>query len=192
MRVIAGEARGRPLSGPASAITRPTSDLLRGAIFSMLESRGAFFTRVLDLFAGTGAMGIEALSRGAEWADFFEQDRRACAILTSNLRATGLIERGEVYCASLPGGLDRVREPYGLIFLDPPYQMARPDTLFQGIGGGLLDEETTIVYEHGHRTIPPANCGTLPLQITRCHGTTAVSLYYYGGGSSEHFGGTTL
>src|SRR5215472_10011097 len=108
MRVIAGSARGRHLR--AAADTRPTADLIKGAIFSMLEAlaykrgfepdeeEGDFaaaraWPRVLDLFAGSGGLGIEALSRGARSADFIERDRDAARILTANLRSTGLDDR---------------------------------------------------------------------------------------------------
>jgi len=178
MRVIAGAARGRPLVGPKGAGTRPTSDLLRGAIFSMLEARGASFTRVLDLYAGTGALGIEALSRGADWADFVERDRASCAVITANLARTGLAAQARVLCAALPAALARLRGPYGLIFVDPPYaDLAVSAVLAQLRFGGEVDAETTIAYEHSRRTIPPDVCGSLPRQLTRRHGDTAVSLY---------------
>jgi 16S rRNA (guanine966-N2)-methyltransferase len=178
MRVIAGEARGRPLQGPRGTATRPTSDLIRGAIFSMLEARGAVFDRVLDLYAGTGALGIEALSRGAEHADFVEQDRSACQTIAANLVRTGLSGRGHVICAALPGALARLAGPYQLLFVDPPYELAGVAALLSGLGsGGLIDEDTAIVYEHSRRTIPPEACGGMPLAVTRRHGSTAISLY---------------
>src|SRR5688572_1974291 len=98
MRVIAGSAKGRPLKAPDLPGLRPTSDLVRGAIFDII---GPYFDandRVLDLYAGTGALGIEALSRGAGWADFVEQNRRTCAAIRDNLAATGLADRGRVHC----------------------------------------------------------------------------------------------
>jgi 16S rRNA (guanine966-N2)-methyltransferase len=179
MRVIAGEARGRPLQGPKHAGTRPTSDLIRGAIFSMLEARGAVFDRVLDLFAGTGALGIEALSRGAAFAEFVERDRGVCRIIELNLDRTGLRSRGRVLCAPLPGALSRLAGPYQLIFADPPYGLADAAAVLDAVGAGaLVEDESTIVYEHARRTMPPEACGRLPLVVTRAHGSTAVSLYY--------------
>ncbi|HEY8838128.1 MAG TPA: RsmD family RNA methyltransferase [Dehalococcoidia bacterium] len=181
MRVIAGEARGRILHGPKSAGTRPTSDLARGAVFSMLESRGASFTRVLDLFAGTGALGIEALSRGADWADFIESDRAACGVIAANLVSTGFQQRAAVVCAALPVALRRVWGSYGLIFVDPPYGLDNLSAVWDRLReSGTIDPETTIAYEHSRRTIPPERCGPLPRIVTRAHGTTAVSLYYAG------------
>ncbi|MEE8385300.1 MAG: RsmD family RNA methyltransferase, partial [Dehalococcoidia bacterium] len=88
MRVIAGRAKGHRLAGPASRGTRPTSDLVRGAVFSALEAMGADMTRTLDLYAGSGALGIEALSRGGQWCDFVEKDGRACASIRENVAKT--------------------------------------------------------------------------------------------------------
>src|SRR3990172_6608743 len=101
MRVIAGRAKGHRLAGPPSRATRPTSDLVRGAIFSALGSLGADLSRVLDLYAGSGALGIEALSRGAGWCDFVERDPAACAVIRENLRATGFDGQARVYCLSV-------------------------------------------------------------------------------------------
>ena len=99
MRVIAGSARGHNLKGPKSDATRPTSDMVRGAMFAILESmvdlEGA---RVLDLYAGTGALGIEALSRGAAWCDFVEDDRATCRIIAENLAHTKLADLARVHC----------------------------------------------------------------------------------------------
>jgi 16S rRNA (guanine966-N2)-methyltransferase len=179
MRVIAGTARGRTLKGPASTATRPTSDLVRGVIFSMLEARGAEFARVLDLYAGTGALGIEALSRGAEWADFVERDRAACAVITANLDHTGFRDRSHVIRGALPAALDRLSGAYSLVLCDPPYAEAGLAEVQSGPAlTAAIDAGTTIVYEHDRRTMPPEEFATLPRQITRRHGDTAVSLYY--------------
>src|SRR5688572_24535053 len=129
MRVIAGSARGRTLKGPParrrgdrSGGARPSSDMVRGAVFSALEAMGADYTRVLDLYAGTGALGIEALSRGADWCDFVERDRVMAEVIRENLRLTGFDDRAKVY----PVAAGRVQEglvegPYTLVLADPPY-----------------------------------------------------------------------
>ncbi len=179
MRIIAGRARGRTLAGPRGAGTRPTSDKVRGAIFSMLEARGSTFSRVLDLYAGTGALGIEALSRGAEFAEFVERDRAACAVIAENLRRAGLSGQARVHCAALPAALSRVSGPFGLIFCDPPYAAAGVSETLERLRPGLeTDAASTIVYEHDRRTMPPELCAGLPRQVTRRHGDTSVSLYY--------------
>src|SRR3989304_6215810 len=97
--VIAGRAKGPPPAAPArGGATRPTSDLVRGAIFSALDSMGADLSRALDLYAGSGALGIEALSRGARRSDFVEKDPRACASIRQSLSKTGFEGQGEVLC----------------------------------------------------------------------------------------------
>src|SRR5437899_1457742 len=135
MRVISGRARGHHLR--AASQTRPTADLIKGAIFSMLEAlaykRGfepdedgnlaaaLAWPRALDLFAGSGGLGIEALSRGAQSAEFVEQERDAARIIQTNLRSTGLDDRARVHQASIAAALRIVRGPIDLVFLDPPY-----------------------------------------------------------------------
>ena len=89
MRVIAGKAKGHRLKVLKGTITRPATDLVRGAIFSILENSKSDWEQVLDLFSGSGALGIEALSRGASWADFVEQEPRCCAIIRENLEKVG-------------------------------------------------------------------------------------------------------
>src|SRR4030043_1701035 len=106
MRVIAGRAKGHRLAGPPSRATRPTSDLVRGAIFSALASLGADLSRVLDLYAGSGALGIEALSRGASWCDFVDRDRAACATIRQNLTLAGFQERARVLCLPVERALE--------------------------------------------------------------------------------------
>jgi 16S rRNA (guanine966-N2)-methyltransferase len=127
MRVIAGGLGGRRLQAPRGNVTRPTSDRVREALFAMLgELEGAC---VLDLFAGTGALGIEALSRGARTAVFVERDLGALRILNANLRALEIpgesaqVRRGDAL-AALRSARER-KETYDLVFIDPPYRQAR-------------------------------------------------------------------
>ena len=117
MRVIAGIAKGRVLKTPAS-ITRPTMDRVRAAIFSMLGERvpGA---RLLDLFSGTGAMGIEALSRGAHAVTFIDQDKKSTEVIRQNLELTKL--RGEIKQVDVISFLKHQQDCFDLIFADPPY-----------------------------------------------------------------------
>lgn len=117
MRVIAGTAKGRTLKTPAS-ITRPTMDRVRAAIFSMLGDRVPN-ARVLDLFAGTGAMGIEALSRGADSVVFVDQDKKSTEVIRQNLELTKL--RGEIKQVDAIAFLKHQQASFDLIFTDPPY-----------------------------------------------------------------------
>jgi 16S rRNA (guanine966-N2)-methyltransferase len=191
MRVIAGTARGRPLR--AVATTRPTADLIKGVIFSMLEAlaykRGfepdedgrmaaaLAWPRVLDLFAGSGALGIEALSRGAARADFVEQDRQAARVVQANLRATGLADQARVHQGAVDTMLRRVRQPIDLVLADPPYADATALSKVAEQLQRLLLPTSVVVFEQAADQPPLAAVGTLPLHNTRAHGHTRVSLY---------------
>jgi 16S rRNA (guanine966-N2)-methyltransferase len=121
MRITGGEARGARLRTLKGSETRPTADQVRKAMFDILASQVAG-SRVLDLFAGSGALGIEALSRGAAEAVFVESSRAACRLITDNLSTSGLGAKGVVKCITAEGFLSRARiQPFDLAFLDPPY-----------------------------------------------------------------------
>src|SRR3990172_784908 len=122
MRVIAGEAKGRPLKVPKTGTVRPTTERVREALFSILEAMGIEWGRVLDLFAGSGALGIEALSRGGEWADFVEENRRCCATIQENLENTGLAKRAHVYNLKVRHAINLLSPAYDLVLLDPPFR----------------------------------------------------------------------
>jgi 16S rRNA (guanine966-N2)-methyltransferase len=178
MRVIAGEARGVPLRAPRGMETRPTSDKVRGAIFSMLASMGATMDRVLDLYAGTGALAIEALSRGAEHADLVERAPAACAAIRANLVKTRMGERAHLLTGDVERVLPRLTERYDLVFLDPPYADEHADAALVRLGErGLIDEGSVVVYEHSRRRQPPPTCAPLTLRVTRCHGDTCITIY---------------
>ena len=122
MRIIAGQWRGRKLVTPEGTETRPTADRVRETLFSMLASRLGSFEdlRVADLYAGSGALGLEALSRGAAFACFVEQDRRALAAICANADALGAGDRARIFARSveaLPAS-----EPFHILFADPPYE----------------------------------------------------------------------
>ena len=150
MRIIAGKWRGRPLAAPAGAATRPTADRVRETLFSMLTSRLGSFEdlRVADLFAGSGALGLEALSRGAASAVFVESDARAVAAIKRNAERLGASDRIRVLTASalsLPRS-----EPFDLIFADPPYAPGSGTAAVQAVAqaewlapGGWMAVETS-------------------------------------------------
>ena len=108
MRVIAGTAKGVPIKYPKGAPTRPATELVRGAIFSMLAAADADWSRVLDLFSGSGSLGIEALSRGAGFVDFVDQDRRCCAIIAENLEKARLADRAAIHCQDVSRAIERL------------------------------------------------------------------------------------
>jgi 16S rRNA (guanine966-N2)-methyltransferase len=147
MRVVAGSARGRRLLAPAGTGTRPTPDRVREATFNALGSLGAVQdATVLDLFAGSGALGIEALSRGAASATFVDQDRAAVAAVRANLESCGFSGRAEVVQAPAErflAGAVRAGRGWDLALLDPPYGYRRWPELLEGLPAGLVVIESS-------------------------------------------------
>lgn len=152
MRVVGGEFRGRPLAGPASGATRPTADRLRQALFDILAHSyddAVAGARVLDLFAGTGALGIEAISRGAEHVLFVEEDASARALIRRNVEALGLTRRTRIFRrdATRLGGAGTVA-PFSLVFADPPYGRGLGEkALAAAVAGGWLTGDALCVLE---------------------------------------------
>ena len=166
------------MKSPRASRTRPTSDLVRGAIFSMLESVASDWSRVLDLYAGSGGLGIEALSRGAAWADFVEQDARCCNLIRENLEGTKLAGQAHVYCCTVKKALSFLKESYGIVLLDPPYSdPAAAATLAEVAASPLVRVESVIVMEHSPRLTLESAYGKFNLLKTRRHGDTCISVY---------------
>ncbi len=178
MRVIAGKAKGRRLEAPKGFKIRPTTHLTRGAIFSILESALSDWSRALDLYAGTGALGIEALSRGAGWVDFVEQEPRRCTIIKQNLKSTALAAQSHVYCCSAAKALTFLREKYNIIFMDPPYSNSSIGNLLKQLTSSeLVGADSAIVVFHSRRLLLDSNYGRLHLLKERRHGDTCISIY---------------
>jgi 16S rRNA (guanine966-N2)-methyltransferase len=178
MRITGGTARGTPLLAPKGSETRPTTDRVREAIFSILYSMDADLSRVLDLYAGTGALAIEALSRGAEHADLVERAPAVCAVIRKNLARARMAERGRVHCLDVPRAIERLEGPYSLVFLDPPYADPKiGDVLSALAASGILAEDGTVVLEHAQGRTPPESVGTLALHSDRRYGDTGVAFY---------------
>ncbi|MGI8424923.1 MAG: RsmD family RNA methyltransferase [Chloroflexota bacterium] len=166
-----------PLTAPAGMETRPTSDLVKGAMFSALGDVGCE-GRVLDLFAGSGGLGIEALSRGAEFCDFVEQAATACRAIRANLAKTRLEDRAAVHQQVVERFLAHAYGVYDLILIDPPYAIPDLHALTALIGGSAaLGDATTLVLEHSSRRPPPPRAGALHCGKIRVHGDTAFSVY---------------
>lgn len=181
MRVIAGDARGVPLKAPPTRGTRPTSDRVRESLFGLIEVLAAAWDTVLDLYAGSGALGIEALSRGAGWADFVESQRGACAVIEDNLRRTRLADRARVLCRPVERALPELDRAYDIILLDPPYADARRDTVLAALARShLLTGRTLVAVEHA-RHAPVADAYP-PLQLARQrrYGDTVISIFEQG------------
>ncbi len=178
MRIIAGEKRSRRLLAPEGMDTRPTADRTKEALFSILLSRlpGA---RVLDLYAGSGALALEALSRGAAFAVLADQSPKACRVIRQNIEA--LDYAGRTKLLSLPdsaalAALEKAGDSFDLIFLDPPYRLNAAPVCDRLLSAGLLRPNGMIIVEHARET-PPAPGPGLRLAERREYGAAGLSFY---------------
>jgi 16S rRNA (guanine966-N2)-methyltransferase len=181
MRVITGSAKGHRLKAPKGMGTRPMLDRVKEALFAVLEGYEVFDGgRVLDLYAGTGSLGIECLSRGADWADFVEQKPHVCSIIRENLEHTRFLDRSQVYCMAVPRYLQTVRPPekYAIIVMDPPYaDPAIEDTIRSVAASGMLDIESVLIVGHSPRVeLADAYEGLTRLKFRRL-GDSCFSIY---------------
>jgi 16S rRNA (guanine966-N2)-methyltransferase len=178
MRVITGEAKGFQLKGPERRTTRPATDLVRGATFAMLEAMASDWSLVLDLFSGTGAMGIEALSRGAGWADFVDRQRRCCDIIKQNLAKTRLAERAHVYCMEVEKAISLLDKEYDVVIMDPPYaNRAIGETVTKLANSRLVGTETIVVVTHSPHLTLETRYPPLSLLKERRHGDSCIAIY---------------
>ena len=180
-RVIGGSARGMRLEAPRSGAVRPLSDRVKESLFAALEADGALAGPFLDLYAGSGAGGIEALSRGAPTATFVERDERACAVIRANLARTRLAG-GTVVCDDVRRYLARAGDPDGAHFsavlVDPPYgDEVLSGTLATLASGGRLAHPVVVVAKHFWRDDPPERIGSLRRTRRKRFGETVLSFY---------------
>ncbi|PKB65740.1 MAG: 16S rRNA (guanine(966)-N(2))-methyltransferase RsmD [SAR202 cluster bacterium Io17-Chloro-G3] len=177
MRITGGNARGMSLVAPRSPNLRPTSDRVRISLFNLLGAAVAE-TKVLDLYAGSGALGIEALSRGATSVDFVEADRRLCRVVKRNLESTGYHMHGSVHHAQVERALGFLNGPYQTVFLDPPYALAGLEHTITVLGEStILDLNATVVVEHSSRVSLGESYGSLTRLQARRYGDSAISIY---------------
>ena len=181
MRVIAGERRGFQLKGPPDKGTRPMTDMVREALFSVLASLGAGPGRVLDLYAGTGALGIEALSRWADRAEFVEQSAGAVAVIRENLTRTRYGDVAAVHQVPVLAFVARSgagTAPFDLVFLDPPYADADIVEVLTAVGeSALIQSGSLVVLGHWPRLTPPPTAGRLERLRSRRHGDSCFTVY---------------
>ncbi|MFC1957133.1 16S rRNA (guanine(966)-N(2))-methyltransferase RsmD [Chloroflexota bacterium] len=178
MRVIAGKAKGHLLKVPRGTPTRPATDLVRGAIFSILENITSDWTLVLDLFSGSGALGIEALSRGAGWVDFVDRERRCCDIIRQNLEKTGFTTEAKVYCCNVSKAISFLDKEYNVVLMDPPYSDSSIGKLITKLATSrLVGTDSILVTTHSPRLPLAQNYATLTLIKERRHGDSCISLY---------------
>jgi 16S rRNA (guanine966-N2)-methyltransferase len=177
MRIVAGSHRGRRIEAPADDRIRPTSDRIRESLFNMLGHRLGGFSgkRVLDGFAGTGALGLEALSRGAAFAQFVDRDRDALALCRRNATALGLVQRAAFQLADMtlspPGG-----DPFDLVLLDPPYGQGLAGKALETLSdAGRLEPGAVIVIE-ADRAQPEQIPPKFVIADSRDYGRTRITL----------------
>lgn len=179
MRIIAGTWKGRALQTPKNNLTRPTSDRIREALFSALESRIQLDeAHVLDIFAGTGALGLEALSRGAASCYFVEKINAACAVIESNIHALNATDKSHLLkCDAVRLGKHEKQAPlFNLVFLDPPYGKGLAEKTLQCLQeGGWLAQDALLVVEEDKRAgfIPPSGFDEI---YRRAYGDTEITL----------------
>lgn len=175
LKVTGGTARGTPLKEPRGLRLRPTSGLVREALFNILGDV-IVDARLLDLYAGTGAVGIEALSRGATHATFVEGEQAGCDAILQSLARLGFSARAKVMRGRLPAALSSLDGPFELAFLDPPYGLESADDTLHSVVG-LVAPGGLVVYEHASRYNPPERPAGLFLQERRVYGDSALALY---------------
>ncbi len=183
MRITGGAHRSRPLSAPKGHATRPTSDRVREALFAILGSRSNLEgARVLDLYAGTGALALEALSRGARSATFVESARSALLSIRANVAALRFEGQVRVVAGAVERSLDAVVKegPYDVVFADPPYALVASGAAVEAIADlvrrGGLAEGGVLVLEHGKADVSPSLPG-LALSSARRYGDTVLAFY---------------
>jgi 16S rRNA (guanine(966)-N(2))-methyltransferase RsmD len=180
VRVLAGELKGQRLTTPPGRTTRPTADQVRIACLDTLMpflDAGPF----LDLFAGAGGVGIEALSRGAPAATFVEQDGAALRALRDNVERLGLRDRARVVrsdAARAVADLAAAGERFAVVFLDPPYDSPRAAAALEAVATGpVLLAGAVVVLQHGTKTPPPSSLGALSLWKARRFGETTLTFF---------------
>ena len=178
MRIIGGQWRGRRLYAPEGMETRPTSDKVREALFNIIRN-DVFDAQVYDVFAGSGALSLEALSRGAASAVMTEASRKAAAAIKRNIELCGAEEQVKLavseWQAAIPSLLGR---QFSLVFVDPPNRMteAYAEVIRRLLGENMLTEDALIVMEHARDAILPELPGEVELYDTRRYGDTCLSL----------------
>ena len=176
-----GSYRGRRLRAAPSA--RPATGMVREAIFNRPLVQAVMRRRVLDLYAGSGFLGVEALSRGAAWVDFVEQDRAACDVIAANIASVEAADRSAIHLIPVERALQRLHGPYDLCFADPPYPDNATAVLEAVATSGVLVAEGLLVWRYPWRRAGPERLGTLARVDVRRYGDGALAIYQGGGES---------
>lgn len=178
MRVTGGSGRGQRLKVPAGDRVRPTSDKVKQALFNILGDRvvDAVF---LDLFAGAGGIGIEALSRDAALVVFVDDSRDSFNIVKQNIEQTGFEERSQAMLSKAESFLNKPSGPYDIVFLDPPYATGLQPLLEQIAGAGILKSDAIVIAEHFKKQPSPERAGGLGLYREAKYGDTVLAFYRF-------------
>jgi 16S rRNA (guanine966-N2)-methyltransferase len=192
MRITGGTFRSRPLRAPRGSATRPTSDRVREALFGILASadararaRALEAARVLDLYAGTGALGLEALSRGAAHATFVESARDAAAAVRENIAALGVERQAQLVCATVESSVARIARagPFDLVLADPPWALVDAGAATRALealaAAGAFADGAWVVLEHSSRTEEPRIRGLYHAESRR-YGDATLAFYKTG------------
>ena len=178
MRITGGVAKGQQLKLPKGRLVRPTTDRTREAVFSILTTLVSHWSRALDLYAGIGALGIEALSRNTEWVDFVDQEPRCCAIIKQNLDDIGFSQKAHVYCCSVAKALTFLGDKYDIVFMDPPYSDTSVGSMVAQLASSrLVTGESMVVVSHASRFPLQQSYNGLSLIKERRYGDTCISIY---------------
>lgn len=186
--MVSGSAKGRPLKSVPGSGTRPTTDKVKEAVFSMI---GPYFEggAVLDLFAGTGGLGIEALSRGMESAVFVDMESKSIDTIRANLQATKLEGQAQVYrndAGRALSALEKRGRVFDLVFLDPPYRLKHGDELMLSmVEKGMLQKDALVVLEHESSYVYPEVIPGFYRLRQAVYGETTISIYQYEANYSE-------
>jgi 16S rRNA (guanine(966)-N(2))-methyltransferase RsmD len=188
MRVITGKAKGHTLKAPKGLGTRPMLDKVKGSLFAILEGFGPIRGRVLDLYAGTGSLGIECLSRGAGGADFVEQSAHVCAIISDNLRHTRLDGVGSVHCMPVERYLQAHRGAgrYDIIIMDPPYADPQIEQTIATVAMvGVGHPGSLLIVGHSARVPLADSYPRLERIKFRRHGDSCFSIFELGDSAAQ-------
>lgn len=178
MRVTGGTGRGRRLKVPAGSGVRPTSDKVKQALFNILgqKTTNSIF---LDLYAGAGGIGIEALSRGAQRVVFVDASRESVDVIRHNIEQAGFGERSEVIASKAEAFLKKPSGKYDIVFLDPPYAVELAPLLDLIASAGIVKPDTVVIAEHFKKQPSPERAGTLSLHRETKYGDTVLAFYMH-------------
>lgn len=180
MRVIAGEKKGRKINSPKGDLIRPTPDKVKGAIFNILQNKTENAI-VLDLFAGSGALGIEALSRGAKKAYFGDFDKASVNLVEKNLKHVEYEDKGEVIFGDYGDILNTIKEKIDIVLLDPPYYKGFYEDLLAKLSDAdIITKDTSIIVERDTWNAIPQEAGKLKKEDTKKYGKTSIDIFTKG------------